>query len=138
MTKCSYTRAPREGKIKPRFFLHGWRPGGRAPCENRQGSIRFASPPLARVRAESGAREGFLGDITSDTMFEAFYKTANMVSEGVFPRKPSRASGSASSRREAGEAKQIEPFYFCPCEKISLLCIQQAKLKRTTITLCVI
>jgi ubiquinol-cytochrome c reductase subunit 9 len=28
------------------------------------------------VRAESGAREGFLGDITSDTMFEAFYKTA--------------------------------------------------------------
>ena len=105
MTKCSYTRAPREGKIKSRDFFSTAGDLEGALGENRQVSIRFPSPPLARVRAESGAREGFLGDITSDTMFEAFYKTAMSV------RAASRPPGSeAAPRRTArGSNDKIHP-----------------------------
>jgi hypothetical protein len=100
----STTRRQNQAEIfSPR--LETWNAGRRAPCENRQVSIRFASPPLARVRAESGAREGFLGDITSDTMFEAFYKTAMSV------RAASRPPGSeAAPRRTArGSNDKIHP-----------------------------
>ena len=86
---------------EPRFFLPGAGDLEGAelqgsPRENRQGSIRFASPPLARVRAESGAREGFLGDKTSDTMFEAFYKTA--MSVRAASRPPGSEAGASTDR----------------------------------------
>jgi hypothetical protein len=73
-----------------RFFL--------GPRKNGKGSIGFGSPALLRVRAEPEAREGFLGEKPSDTMFEAFYKTAMSV------RAPSRAPGSEALPRRTRAA----------------------------------
>ena len=84
---------------EPRFSPRGWRPGraqsSGSPRENRQGSIRFASPPSPAC-GQSPAREGFLGDKTSDTMFEAFYKTA--MSVRAASRPPGSEAGASTDR----------------------------------------
>ena len=55
-------------------------------------------PRPRREQTEPEAREGFLGEKPSDTMFEAFYKTAMSV------RAPSRAPGSEALPRRTRAA----------------------------------